>query len=1347
MLRRKTPNGTLPASYDARSAEWASLHPAKRVPQPMAGSGLNNVDSYGRPALPADFNTIQSPSFMMQNHGFHSPMVDASPSNWNGQRQMMPGIQSLSQIPLHSGSAYTLPDGSYIPIAFQSAFHPLVGPTASNPASIYGSNYLGDPLGAGRNVAYGSYPQGMSPAPYVDASQLPNFGFAQNAWNSGLPMANAAVDFSPHHTPTPTMLTPTGQHLPPAAAEYPFSHHLNNLPRMSPLNLNSAQSAPRHAHLSNINTRIASYSLPTSPSPFTPVHSQPNYSGTLFPGTPIDLDGDAEKVREKALHWSNKVYLDLLATFHQQRRSSSTRFNNQDEKPHRPGIYPRPPKHLFTMSQRSDGLASPTKSRNTTPLAQHQQQYNSSNRSDQHIGQSQTLRTKSATPQASNHDNYGTSFSNFKPARPVPHGGKSHSSLGNSAGFPQSNPHSISHLIGPESASVGSTPVQQSVNFTDALAGMELMSRLCNDSHWSWPDGILLGGCLAYGLGDYSKALRWFSKVLEIDSHHVEALSNAATTYLTLGRRDDAEKYWFKCLRLRPSHFEAVEHLVGLLCSSQRGKEAVGVIQHVERALKLPSASQYASAESKSSPGYGSSGYAVPGADNGRILALIHAKGNMLYALGDNGGAAKAFEEAVLIATDKREGGTQGLIELILRVIDPKQKSTKNTGLNTLIGPPEPVLLPPDQALLTAGLVFPRTGDLPGLQHVASGIPTKSAISTTSNSLLSLAKIFQDGMAAGTGAVEQRRAGVREILALYYLSLSLQPSPSTANNVGILLAGVQVIAPVSTSPSAPPYPAIPGVVPGSGIALALAYYNYGLNLDARPAHLYTTLGSLLKDIGQLSAAIKMYEHAVNCDPKFDIALANLANAVKDQGRICDAIEYYKRAVAVSKDFAEAVCGLANALNSVCSWVGRGGLVSSDGKLDRWHVDDKGALVDSTQISESASGWMSRVVDIVNKQLKDGESWGRGLLVGAQLQVVAEDLMAAIKTDSTPEQTNFVYEILKKWSGQQWEGSRLIRLIERATKRLTWHWYQDKYVLGKAVDDSKYARPRLPSQLTVPAAPTVLPFHTFTCPLTAKQVRMISQRNGLRISCSTLRAPWLPSKVFPPPAPPNPQLRIGYVSSDFNNHPLAHLMQSVFGMHDVTRYKACCYATTSSDNSAHRQKIEKEAPVFYDASTWSTEKLVKQIVKDGIHILVNLNGYTRGAKNEVFAARPVPIQMSFMGFAGTLGAEWCDYLLADATAIPRETLRPWRRNVDIEDQVQAMEADDEEGWIYSENIIFTKDTFFCCDHRQSAPDANEKHLSWNEEQKRRWAMRKKLFPQISDDAVIFGNFNQLYKVRL
>jgi tetratricopeptide (TPR) repeat protein len=875
---------------------------------------------------------------------------------------------------------------------------------------------------------------------------------------------------------------------------------------------------------------------------------------------------------------------------------------------------------------------------------------------------------------------------------------------------------------------------------------------------------------------------------------HVEAISNLAATLLALQQKREAEQYWRRAVKLRPSYFEAVEHLIGLLCGDHRGQEAVQIIEEVERSLKFvkkndvlknhdlqsersnssvsqsPSISEVSDkpvfdydGDSESGfkdsedlpgsdqPGFGSSGYAIPGSENGRILALVHAKGNMLYALGDNTGAAKAFENAVLIGAGLQIPGISSLIKHILSVVGYDATDRSPDGRRI---PPstDPILLHPEPALKTAQLCFPPHGELPGLQHVASeGMARKAAISTTSNSLLSLAKIFQDGMATNSpkASAYQTTYGVREILALYYLSLSLQPSPSTANNVGILLASVQQAAPskhIPVSNSMIPKPQIPGLVPGSGIALALAYYNYGLLLDSRHAHLYTNLGSLLKDIGQLDVAIQMYEQAVACDGNFDIALANLANAVKDKGRISDAILYYKRAVKASPEFAEAVCGLANALNSVCGWNGRGGIANDHGTRDRWHVDEKGMLLDARLPGASSSGWIKRVVDLVEKQLADGEDWGRGTMDEHFLQSIIRPLLL---TDGSPadikEKQKSMATTLVKWRGQKWEGARLVRLVERAIRRISWHWYHDRRT-NRQRPPHYYKRPQLPSTLTVPAAPTVLPFHTFTCPMSAKQIRLISQRNGLRISCSTLKAPWLPMNVYSPPPPPRPHLNVGYVSSDFNNHPLAHLMQSVFGLHNTARVKAFCYATTASDGSIHRQQIEREAPVFYDASSWPAERLVTQIVRDEIHILINLNGYTRGARNEVFAARPAPIQMSFMGFAGTLGAEWCDYLLADDTAVPPDTLRSWRRNIDMEDQlVDENSGGSDDSWIYGENIIYCRDTFFCCDHRQSAPDAQGRQLNWDEEQHRRWAMRKEIFPNLPDDAIILGNFNQLYKV--
>ncbi len=1051
-----------------------------------------------------------------------------------------------------------------------------------------------------------------------------------------------------------------------------------------------------------------------------------------------DLGVANVRYSERILIWAHRVYMNLLA-FRQQRRRSGSHIQRPIHRYPLERVLPQLPQGTSFRSRDTHNHTTRPSHYSTDPYENNPGSYVDVN------GNSSLLSSRALGPES---DLSG-------PCEPSSIHSKHESFL----------PMQMDHDPSPTAA---------------AVCAIEILSKLGQESGWRWTDGMLLGGCLAYGLGEYTKAFKWYSKVLQCDpklvespdrrysidrvSSNVEAISNLAATLLSLDRRQEAEEYWLRSVQLRPSYFEAVEHLVGMYCEDHRGREAVQLIEFVEQSLQeafLQQVRESASEKSaspnssntefshptrwseqqfhkqcpNSSPKFSSSGYYISSSDNGRMLSLIHAKGNMLYALGDNAGAAKAFENAILIGSGQRQHGIRSLIGKVLSVFTKETRSDRSWSNNAA---DEPILLMPQDALETSRLVFLPYGNLPGLEDVPTNMARRAGISIVSNSLLSLAKIYQDGMSSSGATATGPRAtsGVKEILALYYLSLSLQPSPSTANNVGILLASVQQPAVSKTCPR-PVQGLMPGVVPGSGIHLALAYYQYGLNLDPRHAHLYTNLGSLFKDIGQLGAAIKMYEKAVQCDGNFDIALANLANAVKDQGRISDAIDYYRRAVTANPDFAEAVCGLANALNSVCNWHGRGGVTGLSSKRDRWHVDGKGMLYDGYATSRP-SGWIERVVAIVDKQLFQGEGWGRGVLQSLEPERFLRELRLLPSLD--------LIGIVQGWAGEPWEGARVVRLIERATKRLGWRYYRNRYIEGGSNHGFDRTRPQLPAALAVPTAPTVLPFHTFTCPLSAKQIRKISQRNGLRISCSTLRAAWLPRQIYEPPSPPGPHLNVGYVSSDFNNHPLAHLMQSVFGFHDGRRVKATCYATTASDGSVHRQKIAREAPIFHDASSWPIDRLINQIVADEIHILINLNGYTRGAKNEVFAARPAPVQMSFMGFAGTLGAEWCDYLLADKIAIPPQTLRPSRQNVDLVDQMTDGNHDDDQNqWIYGENVIFARDTFFCCDHRQSAPDAQKPELSWAEEQQRRWRMRKELFPSLRHDTVILGNFNQLYKV--
>jgi len=182
-------------------------------------------------------------------------------------------------------------------------------------------------------------------------------------------------------------------------------------------------------------------------------------------------------------------------------------------------------------------------------------------------------------------------------------------------------------------------------------------------------------------------------------------------------------------------------------------------------------------------------------------------------------------------------------------------------------------------------------------------------------------------------------------------------------------------------------------------------------------------------------------------------------------------------------------------------------------------------------------------------------------------------------------------------------------------------------------------------------PSVQPFHAMAYPFSAELALAISVKYAEHCSLTAVRLQ-LPPLPHPAAAllQPGERLRVAYVSSDFGNHPLSHLMGSVFGLHDRSRVEVFCYALSPSDGSEWRCRIEAEAEHFLDVSSWNVPDIARRISADAVHVAVNLNGYTKGARNEIFALRPAPVQTSYMGFPATTGERGCWRRLA-ASRLP------------------------------------------------------------------------------------------------
>ncbi len=176
---------------------------------------------------------------------------------------------------------------------------------------------------------------------------------------------------------------------------------------------------------------------------------------------------------------------------------------------------------------------------------------------------------------------------------------------------------------------------------------------------------------------------------------------------------------------------------------------------------------------------------------------------------------------------------------------------------------------------------------------------------------------------------------------------------------------------------------------------------------------------------------------------------------------------------------------------------------------------------------------------------------------------------------------------------------------------------------------------------------VHPWVALALPMPAAMRHEISRQHALRIAARAAAMPAPRRK----PRERGRRLRIGYVSADLRNHPVAQLAAGLFERHDRARFEVTAYSVLGDDGSDHRKRLRAAFERFVDAEDLAPAALAQRIADDGIDIAVDLTGYTGRAPTEVFALRPAPLQVGYLGFPGPMQARFIDYLIADAVVVP------------------------------------------------------------------------------------------------
>ncbi len=403
--------------------------------------------------------------------------------------------------------------------------------------------------------------------------------------------------------------------------------------------------------------------------------------------------------------------------------------------------------------------------------------------------------------------------------------------------------------------------------------------------------------------------------------------------------------------------------------------------------------------------------------------------------------------------------------------------------------------------------------------------------------------------------------------------------------------------------------------PGDGVASAQT----AVDLNPESVESLFILGWALQEAGKLDEAVSAYDRVLRLDPSNIEALYNTGLIHAEQGRAADAETAFRRALAQDPHHPRVHYSLAE-------------LLREHGQPAR--------AIDHYQAALRADGRNAAALRGLGMSYAEGGLRDEALrayqasagidpgdfrthyLIGAELMsrhdversIAAFRRVIEIKPDHGAALNFLVYQMKAAcvWAGLPDLSDRLIDLVRTTEKTIT---------PGNFLSLSAGAADNL------------------AC---ARRYARLQKRNATR-SAGDVR--------FEYGRAPGSRRRIGYLSEDFRDHVIGLLVRELIEQADRERFEIVGYAYGPSDDTVLRPRFERACDTFRDINGLSDLDAARLINDDGIDILVDLTGYTGTSRTEIPALRPAPIQVNYLGFPGTMGADFFDYIIVDRYLVP------------------------------------------------------------------------------------------------
>ena len=431
---------------------------------------------------------------------------------------------------------------------------------------------------------------------------------------------------------------------------------------------------------------------------------------------------------------------------------------------------------------------------------------------------------------------------------------------------------------------------------------------------------------------------------------------------------------------------------------------------------------------------------------------------------------------------------------------------------------------------------------------------------------------------------------------------------------------------------------------------SIKHLNTALSLRPNYVQAYNNVGIAYKKKGKLSLATKHIKKAIFLNPNYFEAYNNLATIFQEEGKANQAIQYFNKALLLNPSYSEAHYNLGLAFSEINEF--DNAIKSYEKALSL--KPNYPEVYNSLAIIISEQGNTDEAIKLFNKAIllkpDYSEAYFNIAIIFKKKNRLNEALASYQKAiNFKPDYVESFYNIAIIYE----EQFKLNQAIESFDKALFIRPDYDKAQAQKLYQKAQICDWKTAQQdKKLFSALGTFKNHIppFTMLFFEDEPRNHYLRSKLYANKKYLQKQ-IPFKKTQKISTKK-RLRIGYFSSDLQNHATMYLASKIFEDYNKEKFEVYVYSFGESlEDDEVRIKLKNSADVFKDVIDFSDKDIAILAREDQIDIAIDLKGYTKNSRTGIFAYRAAPIQINFLGYPGTMGANFFDYIIADKTIIP------------------------------------------------------------------------------------------------